>query len=205
MTTVALVEDNKDLRDILNIAFSEHPGEFEFLKSFSDAESALEEIPVLKPEVVLMDINLPGMTGIECMKALKILMPSLNVIMLTVFAEDKTVFDSLCYGACGYITKNATPEQIMDAVREVKRGGAPMSPRIARMVVNSFNNNFAASLTGREIEVLGLLSQGKSYKMVADLLFVTHDTVRFHIKNIYKKLEVHSLHEAIAKTKKNVF
>src|SRR6185436_8882143 len=123
--------------------------EFNFLKSFSDAETALKEIPELNPEVVLMDINLPGITGIECMKELKRSLPELNVIMLTVFAEDKTVFESLCSGACGYITKNASPDQIKDAVREVKRGGAPMSPRIARMVVTSFNTHFVSTLTLR--------------------------------------------------------
>jgi|SRR5688572_5318570 len=204
MTSLVLVEDNHDLREALRIAFSQYKEEFDFLESFADAESALKGIPALQPQVVLMDIHLPGISGIECVKALKQKLPSLNVIMLTVFAEDKTVFDSLCAGACGYITKNASPAEIMDAVREVKRGGAPMSPRIARMVVQSFNTNFISTLTAREAEVLDLLSQGKSYKMVADALFVTHDTVRFHIKNIYKKLEVHSLHEAIAKTKKHI-
>ena len=102
MTTVVLVEDNKDLRDILRIAFDQKSDEFHFMKSFGDAESALQEIPAMNPEVVLMDINLPGITGIECMKELKKIIPSLNVIMLTVFAEDKTVFDALCFGACGY-------------------------------------------------------------------------------------------------------
>ena len=204
MTTVVLVEDNKDLREALRLAFSQVADEFRFVEAFADAESALKDIPALEPQVVLMDINLPGISGIECVRVLKQKMPMVNVIMLTVFAEDKTVFDSLCAGACGYITKNASPEQIIDAVREVKRGGAPMSPRIARMVVQSFNNNFISTLTAREAEVLDLLSQGKSYKMVADALFVTHDTVRFHIKNIYKKLEVHSLHEAIAKTKRHM-
>ena len=204
MTSLVLVEDNKDLREALQIAFAQYDTEFAFLKAFANAELALKEIPDLQPQVVLMDIHLPGLSGIECVRILKQKMPNLHVIMLTVFAEDKTVFDSLCAGACGYITKNASPDEIIEAVREVKRGGAPMSPRIARMVVQSFNNNFVTTLTAREAEVLELLSQGKSYKMVADALFVTHDTVRFHIKNIYKKLEVHSLHEAIAKTKRHL-
>jgi len=203
MISIAIVEDNSDLREGLQIALNQHSDEFECIAAFPDAEVALKEIPRLKPNVVLMDINLPGMSGIECVRKLKSELPHLDVIMLTVFAEDKTVFDSLCAGACGYITKNASPEQIMDAVREVKKGGAPMSPRIARMVVGSFNAFMSSSLTDREQDVVNMLSKGKSYKMIADELFVTHDTVRFHIKNIYKKLEVHSVHELFAKIKKS--
>jgi DNA-binding NarL/FixJ family response regulator len=197
MTTVVLVEDNNDLREGLKIILNEHKDEFNCLAAFADAEAAAKKIPDLKPEVVLMDINLPGMTGIACLKQLRTVMPEINVIMLTVFADDKTVFDSLCAGACGYITKNASPEEILDAIREVKKGGAPMSARIARMVVGSFKNFEATSLTDREREVLEQLCKGKSYKMVADALFISHDTVRHHIKNIYKKLQVHSVSEAI--------
>jgi DNA-binding NarL/FixJ family response regulator len=204
MIRVALVEDNHDLRDGLQIVFKEHGNEFECVGAFQDAETALKRIPDLKPDVVLMDINLPGMTGIECLKQLKSTMPQLDVIMLTVFADDNTVFDSLCAGACGYITKNASPEKILDAIREVRDGGAPMSARIARMVVTSFKMpaSPSAQLTEREREVLDQLCKGKSYKMVADALNITHDTVRHHIKNIYKKLEVHSVSEAILKTMK---
>lgn len=197
MITVALVEDNSDLREGLRIIINEHADEFRLLESFSDAETAVRKIPELKPEVVLMDINLPGMTGIDCLKKIKPQLPELDVIMLTVFADDQTVFDSLCAGACGYITKNASPEEILDAIREVKKGGAPMSARIARMVVGSFKQFEAHSLTDREREVLEQLCKGKSYKMVADALFISHDTVRHHIKNIYKKLQVHSVSEAI--------
>jgi|SRR6185436_10627179 len=197
MTTVVLVEDNNDLREGLKIILNEHKDEFNCLATFADAESAAKKIPELKPEVVLMDINLPGMSGIDCLKQIRVPMPEIDVIMLTVFADDKTVFDSLCAGACGYITKNASPEEILDAVREVKKGGAPMSARIARMVVGSFKNFEASSLTDREREVLEQLCKGKSYKMVADALFISHDTVRHHIKNIYKKLQVHSVSEAI--------
>ena len=202
MINLAIVEDNSDLREGLQIALKEHADEFNCIGAFPDAEVALKKIPEIKPEIVLMDINLPGMTGIECLRKLKLVLPDIDVIMLTVFAEDKTVFDSLCAGACGYITKNASPEQIMDAVRDVQRGGAPMSPRIARMVVGSFTTFMTSSLTEREQEVLRMMSTGKSYKMVADELCISHDTVRFHIKNIYKKLEVHSLQEAFAKVKK---
>ena len=204
MTKVAIVDDNKDLRAGLQIVLKEHAGEFESVGAFADAESALKQIPALNPDVVLMDINLPGMSGIECLKQLKQKMPALDVIMLTVFADDDTVFDSLCAGACGYITKNASPEKIMNAIREVRDGGAPMSARIARMVVSSFKIPSApgTQLTEREREVLEELCKGKSYKMVADALCITHDTVRHHIKNIYRKLEVHSVSEAILKTMK---
>ncbi|HNS12165.1 MAG TPA: response regulator transcription factor [Bacteroidia bacterium] len=202
MITIALVDDNHDLREGMQIAIKEHPDEFECLGAFSNAEDALSYIPNLKPQVVLMDIKLPGISGIDCVRKLKTLLPGIDVIMLTIFAEDKTVFDSLCAGACGYITKNASPDEILDAVREVRLGGAPMSPRIARMVVKSFNNFMTSVLTDREQEVLMLMSGGNSYKMTADQLNISHDTVRFHIKNIYKKLEVHSLQEAFAKVKK---
>ncbi|TAH42661.1 MAG: response regulator transcription factor [Bacteroidetes bacterium] len=202
MITLALVDDNNDLREGLQITIKDHPEEFECLGAFSNAEDALKAIPDLKPQVVLMDIKLPGISGIDCVRKLKATLPGLDVIMLTIFAEDKTVFDSLCAGACGYITKNASPDEILDAVREVRLGGAPMSPRIARMVVKSFNNFMTSALTEREKEVLMLMSGGNSYKMTADQLHISHDTVRFHIKNIYKKLEVHSLQEAFAKVKK---
>ncbi len=204
MIKVALVDDNHDLREGLQIMMKEHPDEFECVGSFADAETAVKKIPEVKPDVVMMDINLPGMSGIECLKQLKLKMPRLDVIMLTVFADDNTVFDSLCAGACGYITKNASPEKIIDAIRDVRDGGAPMSGRIARMVVSSFNfpGEPSAQLTEREKEVLDQLCKGKSYKMVADALSITHDTVRHHIKNIYKKLEVHSVSEAILKTMK---
>lgn len=204
MIKVALVDDNPDLREGLQIVMKEHKNDFLCIGSFADAESAAKKIPELKPDVVLMDINLPGMSGIDCLKLLKPKMPDLDVIMLTVFADDETVFDSLCAGACGYITKNTAPEQIMDAIRDVRNGGAPMSGRIARMVVSSFKipGDTSAHLTDREKEVLDQLCKGKSYKMVADALSITHDTVRHHIKNIYKKLEVHSVSEAILKTMK---
>ncbi len=202
MITLALVDDNNDLREGLQITIKDHPEEFECVGAFSNAEDALNAIPDLKPQVVLMDIKLPGISGIDCVRKLKAIQPGLDVIMLTIFAEDKTVFDSLCAGACGYITKNASPDEILDAVREVRLGGAPMSPRIARMVVKSFNNFMTSALTEREKEVLMLMSGGNSYKMTADQLHISHDTVRFHIKNIYKKLEVHSLQEAFAKVKK---
>lgn len=202
MIKVAIVDDSSDLREGLQIALKEHADEFICIAAFSDAENAVKNVESLKPDVILMDINLPGISGIEAVKKIKRILPNTDIIMLTVFAEDKTVFDSLCAGACGYITKNTTPEQILDAIRDVSKGGSPMSPRIARMVVGSFRNFIVSSLTEREQEVLTLLSKGNSYKMVAELLFISHDTVRFHIKNIYKKLEVHSLPEAFAKVKK---
>jgi DNA-binding NarL/FixJ family response regulator len=204
MTKIAIVDDNQDLRHGLEIIIGEHADEFEFMESFGDAESACKKIPQIKPDVVLMDINLPGMSGIDCLKKLRTTAPDTDVLMLTVFADDDTVFDSLCAGASGYLTKNSSPEQIIDALREVRDGGAPMSARIARMVVSSFkiSTEPANRLTDREKEVLEQLCKGKSYKMVADALFITHDTVRHHIKNIYKKLEVHSVSEAILKTMK---
>ena len=202
MIKVMLVDDNSDLREGLQISMNEHSEEFTCVGAFADAESAVKNVEAVAPDTILMDINLPGMSGIDAVKKIKRIKPEVDIIMLTVFAEDKTVFDSLCAGACGYITKNSSPEQILDALRDCSKGGSPMSPRIARMVVGSFSAFIVSSLTDREQEVLNLLSKGNSYKMVAELLFISHDTVRFHIKNIYKKLEVHSLPEAFAKVKK---
>lgn len=197
MITVGIVEDNDALREGLQIALADNHSEFSCVGSWPDAESAMNSILNLKPDVILMDINLPGMTGIDCLKKIKEKRPNQDVLILTVFGDDETVFDSLCAGASGYITKNASLTEILDAIRDVKNGGAPMSGRIARMVVKSFAMGRPSELTEREKEVLDQLCKGKSYKMIADSLQISIDTVRHHIKNIYKKLEVHSLSEAI--------
>lgn len=197
MITVGIVEDNDSLREGLQIALADNHKEFYCIGAWPDAESALPSIINSKPDVVLMDINLPGMTGITCLKKIKEKRPNQDVLILTVFGDDETVFDSLCAGASGYLTKNASLTEILDAIRDVKNGGAPMSGRIARMVVKSFATGRPSELTDREKEVLDQLCKGKSYKMIADSLQISIDTVRHHIKNIYKKLEVHSLSEAI--------
>jgi DNA-binding NarL/FixJ family response regulator len=150
-----------------------------------------------------MDIELPGMNGIEGIEKIKKLRPRTNIIVVTVYDNDSLVFQALCAGAGGYLTKNMQPARLLEAIKDIQEGGAPMSTNIARMVVSSFQKNRNSPLTSRETEVLELLSKGKSYSTIADELFVDKETIRTHIKNIYWKLEVHSKAEAIEKALKN--
>ncbi|MEM6262680.1 MAG: response regulator transcription factor [Bacteroidota bacterium] len=200
MIKVAIVEDNQDLQEAFEFILdnSEH---CECVGVYDRAETALKGLQKQPAEVVLMDIELPGMTGVECVQQLKTLQPEVDVLMITVHSDDKYVFDSLQAGACGYLTKNTSPTKLLDAILEVHKGGAPMSSNIARMVVGSFNRlqTPKPSLTRREKEVLEQLCNGKSYKMIADALCVSEDTVRFHIKKIYRKLQVNSKSEAVIK------
>ena len=150
-------------------------------------------------DVLLMDISLPGMSGIEGVRVLRERFPILDIIMLTVHDDDRSVFDSLCAGACGYLVKTTHPTKILAAIEEVHRGGAPMSPSIARLVASSFRKGANSPLTPRETEILQQICVGKSYKMIAAELFISQETVHSHLKNIYRKLEVSSKTEAMAK------
>ena len=158
-----------------------------------------------KPDVVLMDIEMPGMNGIEAVKILKPQFPGIKILMETIFEDDEKVFHSICNGAEGYILKNTPPSQILEAIREIHEGGAPMTPSIASKVLAMFKSGISFSkdesynLTDREMEVLKYLVDGMSYKLIAEKCFVSIDTVSSHVKNIYKKLQVHSKSEAVAK------
>jgi len=196
--SVAIVEDDDEIREGLAILISGTEG-FLCTETYRDCESANTGIGLSKTDVVLMDIQLPGMSGIEGIGAIKERSTGTDVIMLTIHKDDDLVFRSLCAGATGYLVKNTEPGRILDAVREVVNGGAPMSTNIARMIVNSFRKTTNTPLTAREAEVLTNLCKGQSYKMIADALFVSEQTVHFHIKNIYQKLQVHSKSEAVAK------
>lgn len=204
LIAVAIVEDIADIREAFRFVIDASPDCY-CVGTFADAESALVELPALKPEVVLMDIVLPGMSGISATQALRQKLPSCDILMLSVHSDDKHVFLSLQAGACGYLTKNVAPDRLLQAIREVRAGGAPMSSHIARMVVDSFQKFATPSpdLTRREREVLEQLCEGKSYKMIADTLCISEDTVRHHLKNIYRKLEVNSKSEAVIKALKN--
>lgn len=204
MIAVAIVEDVKDIREGLEIIINQSEDCF-CCGTYPEAESAAREIVIDPPDVILMDIALPGMTGIECVKLIKSQVPEVDILMLTVHSDDQSVFDSLQAGACGYLTKNTSPDKLLDAIREAHAGGAPMTSNIARLVVSSFNRLRRPSpeLTPREKEVLEQLCEGKSYKMIADALFISEDTVRHHLKNIYKKLEVNSKSEAVIKALKD--
>lgn len=198
MITVSIVEDDDEIRQSLAMLINATDG-FECISSHPDGESAVKKIPNELPDVILMDIGLPGISGIETIKRLKEKINDIDVIVLTIHENDKFVFDALCAGATGYLLKETPPSRILESIMEVRNGGSPMSTQIARMVVTSFKLNPAPDLTQRETEVLSCLVDGMSYKMIADKLFISEETVRRHIKNIYRKLEVHSKSEAVAK------
>jgi len=198
MISVIIVEDDSEIRESLELLINGTPN-YECLHSFENAETALKWLDDEIPDVVLMDIGLPGMSGIEAIKKIKNKYPSLDVLVLSIHENDEYVFDALCAGATGYLTKDIPPSKILDGIKEVYQGGAPMSTQIARMVIGSFKIKPSPELTKRETEVLTDLCDGSSYKMIADNLFISEETVRKHIKNIYRKLEVHSKSEAVAK------
>ncbi|MDI6767493.1 MAG: response regulator transcription factor [Bacteroidota bacterium] len=208
--TVAVVEDQSDYRKYIEAVSNAEKG-FRCVGSYITGEDALRSIPALKPDVVLMDINLPGMSGIECVKQLKALSPSLQIMMLTMFENDESVFNSLLAGATGYIVKRASQREILKAIKDLYLGGSPMSSDIARKVVRAFQQfkikpisaTEDEQLTKREEEILSYLSGGHHYQEIADALFISYDTVRTHIQHIYKKLHVHSRSEAMIKTLKH--
>lgn len=198
LITVAVVEDDDDIRESLAKLIARTKGFF-CVRAYRDCETALPELACEKPDVVLMDIQLPGMSGIEGVQRLKEILPATDVIMLTIHDDDELVFQSLCAGATGYLVKNTKPAKILDAIRDVCAGGAPMSSNIARMIVSSFRRTTQSPLSPREKDVLGQLCKGHSYKMIAEALFLSEETVHSHIKSIYQKLQVHSKSEAILK------
>ena len=199
---VAVVEDNSGLRRTLTRLISHAPG-LRCVGAWPDGESALAEMPALKPDVVLMDINLPGVSGIECTARFKQICPETQVIMVTVYQDADNIFRALQAGACGYLLKRASSVEILDAILEAHRGGAPMTSQIARKVVEAFRKPAAAGvkleLSPREREVLELIAKGFVNKEVAAQLNIAYETVKGHTKNIYEKLHVHSRSEALMK------
>lgn len=200
---VAMIEDDEEIRFNLGDAIAAH-GDFQMVASYRDAESALKSLPETKPRVVLMDINLPGMDGVQCVRRLKEAMPEVEFLMLTVYQDSALLMQSLMAGASGYLLKRTSPEKLLVAIREVCEGGAPMTPAMARRVVQHFQQTPAATselakLTPREKDVLDQLSRGFSYKEVADHLHIGTGTLQTHVHNIYEKLRVHSRTEAVVK------
>ena|ERR1022692_4880400 len=198
---VAIVEDIKDIRESLQTLIAGMSG-FSCIGTYATAEAAIADIPIIKPNVVLMDINLPGINGIEAVRQLKESSPNINVLMCTVFDDDENIFLALRAGAGGYILKNNSPLKILEAIKEVNEGGAPMSAAIAKRVISSFQlteNTISkhALLSKREMEVLLLLSSGLLYKEAANKLGLSVETIRSHCRNIYEKLHVNTKLEAV--------
>jgi len=205
MIKVAITEDNNTIREGLAALINGTQG-YSCVGSFPDCESFLSKLPLLDVDVVLMDIGLPGISGIEGITRAKRVKPELNILMLTVYEDSQSVFKALCAGACGYLVKKTPPSRLLEAIKDANEGGAPMSSLIARQVITVFqqtqgktSEESEAELSTREKEVLTSLSDGNNYQEIADRLFISVDTVRHHIKNIYKKLHVHSQSEAVAK------
>ncbi len=205
MIKVVITEDNNTIREGLAALINGTPG-YSCVGAFSECESFLSKIPTLSADVVLMDIGLPGMSGIDGIVKAKKMRPELNILMLTVYEDSQTVFKALCAGACGYLVKKTPPARLLEAIKDANDGGAPMSSLIARQVIDVFkqtqgkqNDEKDTELSAREKEVLTSLSDGNNYQEIADRLFISVDTVRHHIKNIYRKLHVHSQSEAVAK------
>lgn len=205
MTNVAIVEDNRTTREgletIVNLS-----KEFRCVRTCSTAEEALKVLPEVKPDLVLMDIQLPSMSGVECVAQLKELLPAMKAIMVTVYEDPDRIFRALRAGASGYLLKRSTPEEVLHAMREVQQGGGAMSGEIARKVIGYFQEQTAAKaevddLTQREREVLELVVHGLSNKEIAERLSVTAEGVRWHLKHIYQKFHVHSRTEAVLKFK----
>lgn len=200
---VSIVEDDDWIRENLARQIAESP-DFKFVTSYSNGEEAAKRIPQDRPDVVLMDINLPAMNGIETVREIKSAAPCVQVVMLTVYEDSEQIFKSLLAGASGYLLKRTPQSEIFEAIAQVYRGGSPMSGHIARKVVQYFNQmgtngRELDNLSKREKEILERLAQGASYKEIADTLAISIDTVRMHIKGIYSKLHVHSRGEAVAK------
>jgi DNA-binding NarL/FixJ family response regulator len=200
---VAIVEDIDDIREGL-AALINGSEKFRCAVAYANAEAALEQLPELEPDIVLMDIGLPGMSGIECIQRLKAQCPQLQIMMLTIYEDDEKIFDSLKAGATGYILKKTPPARLLEAIQDLHNGGSPMSSQIARKVVQTFQQNHqpapaAEQLSKREQEILAYLAKGHLYKEIAATLHISVETVRTHLRNVYEKLHVRTRTEAVLK------
>lgn len=201
---IIIVEDDAIIRNAF-VTLIQQNGDYTVANAYDNAEAAIKNLNADDPDICLMDIELPGMNGIEAIPKIKAIKPNTQVVVVTVYENDELVFKALCEGASGYLTKNMPPQKLIESLKELENGGAPMSTNIARLVVSSFHKNRQSPLTARELEVLELLASGKSYSTIADQLFVDKETIKSHIKNIYLKLEVHSKAEAIEKARKSKY
>jgi DNA-binding NarL/FixJ family response regulator len=199
---IVIIEDNNTVREGFAIIIN-NEDRFIVVNSYDNCEAALNNLKSDSPHVVLMDIELPGMNGISGTSEIKKLLPKCEVLVISVYEDNDLVFDALCAGACGYVTKNIGAAELINAIDETINGGAPMSTKIAKMVVQSFRKSATSPLSVRESEVLELLAKGKTYTMIAEELFISKETARSHIKNIYYKLEVNCKSDALEVARRN--
>lgn len=195
---VLIVEDDQEIRHSFTMIVNSSE-KFEVVNAYGSCEEAIPHLQKDKPEIILMDIELPGMNGIQGTKVIKDKYAAADIIMVTVYEDSELVFEALKAGASGYITKSANYMELLSALEEIMKGGAPMSSRIARMVIDNFHVNPNSPLTKRETEILQLISEGKTYTQISEQLFISKETSKTHIKNIYAKLQVNCKSEAIAK------
>jgi DNA-binding NarL/FixJ family response regulator len=195
---VMIVEDDQEIRNSFTLIVNSSQ-KFMVVNAYGSAEEAIANLNRDKPEIVLMDIELPGVNGIHGTKVIKDKSPHTDIVMVSVYEDSELVFEALKAGASGYITKSANYMELLSALEEIMKGGAPMSSRIARMVIDNFHVNPNSPLTKRETEILQLISEGKTYTQISEELFISKETAKTHIKNIYSKLQVNSKSEAIAK------
>jgi DNA-binding NarL/FixJ family response regulator len=203
MITVSIVDDEKELRESIETFIDGSPG-FRCVSAYHSAETALKHLPQDRPDVVLMDIHLTGMSGIECVERLKAMMPKIQVMMLTIYEDTDQIFKALSAGASGYMLKRSTPAKLLEAIKELNEGGSPMSSSIARKVVALFQRSGQirdekTNLSPREQMVLESMAKGLTYKQSADQLGISIDTIRTYVRRIYEKLHVQSRAEAVAK------
>lgn len=208
MIRVAIFEDNSDLRDGMFHLINGTEG-YQCVGAYANCDRIIRHLEDVKPDVVLMDIEMPGISGIEAVKIIKENFPDMKILMETIFEDNNKIFESICNGAEGYILKNTPPAEMLQAIKEIYEGGAPMTPSVASKVLKmfkqraAFETNDSYDLTDREMEILRYLTEGMSYKMIANTCYISIETVSGHIKNIYKKLQVHSKSEAVIKALKN--
>jgi DNA-binding NarL/FixJ family response regulator len=201
---VVIIEDDETIRNGFTYLINESQ-KYKVVSSYSSIERALTHLVADKPQVILLDIELPGIKGIDALPKIKSLLPGTHILMLTVYDNEDNVFNALTKGASGYLTKNDSTEKIMDAIQEVMDGGAPMSMNIAKIVIKSFHKNQNSPLTKRETEILEQIANGKSRSKIAKEMFIDLETVKSHIKHIYVKLNVHSREDAIKEAKNNKY
>lgn len=199
---VVIIEDDDTIREGYHFLIDEEEG-FEVINAYASFEEAIRKLLADKPDVIVLDVELPGMNGIEALPRIRKLLPKTSVLILTVYDSEKTVFDALAQGASGYLTKDSSADKIITAIREAHEGGGPMSVNIARLVIKSFRKNQDSPLSKRETQILEMVSIGKSRSQIARELFIDLETVKSHIKNIYLKLDVNSRADAIKTAKDN--